>query len=120
MEVLQTYPLANWVRRPENFVPYLRVPRVSTRGGGRPQRGVPVGGVDGVPAAGSDSFLRFSSFFCRFSSAFMRRSASRRSRTLLLKARPPSMAITSALQHCSTRTFATLTLAPVRRQGIAR
>src|SRR2546427_589965 len=28
-------PLATWVRRPENFVPYLRVPRLSTRGSGR-------------------------------------------------------------------------------------
>src|SRR5213593_3767634 len=35
MEVLQTSPLATWVRRPGNFVPYLRVPRVSTRGSGR-------------------------------------------------------------------------------------
>src|SRR5215468_1616955 len=52
------------------------------------QRGVPVGGG----AAGcSAACLRFSSFFWRFSSAFMRRSASRRSRTLLLKARPPAM-----------------------------
>src|SRR5438874_3548341 len=91
MEVLQTSPLTTWVRRPRNFVPYLRALRVSTRSALARYRGVPVGGVGGAPAVGSDSRLRFSSFFCRFSSAFMRRSASRRSRTLLLNARPPAM-----------------------------
>src|SRR5262249_40348521 len=61
-------------------------------GGGQPGT-PPAGGagVPGVPAEPSVACLRFSSFFWRFSSAFMRRSASRRSRTLLLKARPPAM-----------------------------
>src|SRR5579885_353812 len=60
------------------------------------QRVGPVEGSTGLTA--SSLALRFSAFRWRFSSAFIRRSASRRSRTLLLKARPPAMGLPPAGQ----------------------
>src|SRR5215468_1949155 len=84
------------------------------------QRGVPVGGG----AAGcSAACLRFSSFFWRFSSAFMRRSASRRSRTLLLKARPPAMESppnADCPPRRPTHRAIESSLAPSSRQGTCR